>query len=168
MNLVPAIVRRYGKGTDSDATGGPDDNSAQAVHLVAHTLRAEGFDASEGGTGRGTPLTTTGFHMTQEPITENDGTPALGSSAYLGVSQASLVRRLTPVECERLQGWPDGWTLPDGPSLADEPNHPHRTDEACPKPDGPRYAAAGDGVTANVSEWIGTQLLALEANRVAA
>lgn len=42
--------------------GGPDDNAAQANHLVSvtgpvtHTLRAEGADASEDGTGRGTPI----------------------------------------------------------------------------------------------------------------
>lgn len=36
--------------------GGADDNEAQGGHLVAHTLRSEGFDASEDGTGRGTPL----------------------------------------------------------------------------------------------------------------
>jgi DNA (cytosine-5)-methyltransferase 1 len=47
LQVAPAIVGRYGKGADSDAT--------DAV-VVAHTLRAEGFDASEDGTGRGTPL----------------------------------------------------------------------------------------------------------------
>ena len=36
--------------------GGADDNDAQAGHIVAHTLRGAGFDASEDGTGRGTPL----------------------------------------------------------------------------------------------------------------
>lgn len=55
----------------------------------------------------------------------------------------AMVRRLTPTECERLQGLPDGWTLLEE---SDEPN---------PKPDSPRYAACGDAVTANVSEWIG-------------
>jgi DNA (cytosine-5)-methyltransferase 1 len=37
-------------------TCGADDNQGQAGHLIAHSLRAEGFDASEDGTGRGTPL----------------------------------------------------------------------------------------------------------------
>ena len=37
-------------------TCGADDNQGQAGHLIAHTLRGEGFDASEDGTGRGTPL----------------------------------------------------------------------------------------------------------------
>jgi DNA (cytosine-5)-methyltransferase 1 len=40
-------------------TCGADDNQGQAGHLVAHTLRGEGFDASEDGTGRGVPLVPT-------------------------------------------------------------------------------------------------------------
>jgi DNA (cytosine-5)-methyltransferase 1 len=95
--------------------GGSDVDHGQANQLVvAHTLRSEGFDASEDGTGRGTPMTVA----------------------------ATGVRRLTPVECERLQGFPDGWTLvPDD------------------APDGRRYAAIGDAVTVPVSRWIGLRLL---------
>lgn len=52
------------------------------------------------------------------------------------------VRRLTPTECERLQGLPDGWTLPG--------------------PDSRRYAGLGDAVTANVAEWIGRRLAMLQ------
>jgi len=52
------------------------------------------------------------------------------------------VRRLTPTECERLQGWPDGWT------------------DLGNTPDSRRYAACGDGVTAHVAEWIGRRLVA--------
>jgi site-specific DNA-cytosine methylase len=55
-----------------------------------------------------------------------------------------LVRRLTPVECERLQSLPDGWT--DVGDTADSR----------------RYAALGDAVTANVSYWIGRRLLERE------
>lgn len=52
------------------------------------------------------------------------------------------VRRLTPVECERLMGWPDGWTAPEGVKA----------------PDSRRYAACGDGVASPVAEWIGHRL----------
>ena len=82
-----------------------------SLDVRAHTLTAEGFDASEDGTGRGTPLT---------------------------VSPVG-VRRLTPVECERLQGFPDGWTAPDGVTSP---------------PDSPRYRALGNAVTVNVVQWI--------------
>jgi len=47
--------------------GGADDNDAQAGHLVAHTLRSEGFDASEDGTGRGTPLVARTVRSHQRP-----------------------------------------------------------------------------------------------------
>jgi DNA (cytosine-5)-methyltransferase 1 len=50
------------------------------------------------------------------------------------------VRRLTPVEFERLQGLPDGWT-----------------DLGSTK-DAPRYGAVGDAVTVPVAEWIGRRL----------
>lgn len=53
------------------------------------------------------------------------------------------VRRLTPVECCRLQSFPDDWL--------GEPNT---------LPDSPRYAAMGDAVTVNVAEWIGARLIA--------
>lgn len=57
----------------------------------------------------------------------------------------STVRRLTPMECERLMGWPDGWT--DIPW--------NKKDHA---PDSRRYAACGNGVVAPVSYWIGARL----------
>jgi DNA (cytosine-5)-methyltransferase 1 len=57
----------------------------------------------------------------------------------------ATVRRLTPMECERLMGWPDGWT--DVPW--------NKKDHA---PDSRRYAACGNGVVATVAYWIGARL----------
>jgi len=54
------------------------------------------------------------------------------------------VRRLTPTETERLQGFPDGWTL-----LGDK------------TPDSPRYKACGNAVCVNVAEWIGRRLMSV-------
>ena len=62
------------------------------------------------------------------------------------VPDGPSVRRLTPTERERLMGWPDGWTAVDGDKT----------------PDGRRYAACGNGVVANVSEWIGRRIMAIE------
>lgn len=62
------------------------------------------------------------------------------------------VRRLTPVECERLQGFPDGWT-----------NIPWRKKPAHECPDGPRYKALGNSWAVPVVRWIGGRIkLALE------
>jgi DNA (cytosine-5)-methyltransferase 1 len=64
---------------------------------------------------------------------------------------AGIPRRLTPVECERLMGWPDGWTdVPD--------------ERGKPAPDTARYKACGNGVASPVAAWIGFRLReALEA-----
>ena len=49
-------------------TCGADDNQGQAGHLIAHTLRADGFDASEDGSGRGVPLLAFGGNNTSGSI----------------------------------------------------------------------------------------------------
>jgi DNA (cytosine-5)-methyltransferase 1 len=71
----------------------------------------------------------------------NDGDPmnTLTSGDRHAVGFNSTVRRLTPTECERLQGFPDGWT--------DEQS------------DSQRYRQMGNAVTVNVVEWIGKQLM---------
>lgn len=53
------------------------------------------------------------------------------------------VRRLTPRECERLQGFPDDWTMIDGDKT----------------PDAPRYRALGNAVAVPVAEWIGRRIM---------
>ncbi len=84
---------------------------------VAHALRGEGFDASEDGTGRGTPLVPVDWR----------------------------VRRLTPRECERLQGFPDDYTAIPGAK------------------DSPRYAALGNSMAVNVMRWIGQRIELVDA-----
>jgi len=72
---------------------------------------------------------------------------ASGGSPRSYVQQDFAVRRLTPTECERLQGFPDGWTaIPRGNKSADE----------CP--DGPRYKALGNSMAVNVMRWIGKRI----------
>lgn len=100
-------------------------------NLVTHSLSSVGADASEDGTGRGTPLVTTA--LTCHAAKMGDPTTDIYHVA------ASGVRRLTPTECERLQALPDGWTLPGADSR--------------------RYAGLGDAVTASVAEWIGRRIL---------
>ena len=55
-----------------------------------------------------------------------------------------VVRRLTPVECERLMGWPDNHTL-------------YRADGKENK-DGARYKMCGNGVASPVAQWIATHI----------
>lgn len=65
------------------------------------------------------------------------------------MSNGLTVRRLTPTECERLQGFPDGWT--DIPYKGKE--HP---------PDGPRYKALGNSMAVPVMKCIGERIQAQE------
>lgn len=60
------------------------------------------------------------------------------------MTPAMQVRRLTPMECERLQGFPDGYT-----------NVPHR---GRPAADGPRYKALGNSMAVPVMAWIGRRI----------
>lgn len=168
-----------GLGTDLDCDGG----------LVAHTLRGEGFDASEDGTGRGTPLVPICFSAKDHGAdamedlsptlragghseshanagvmpaiayrtTGNNGcyetgdvAPCLNTGSdqnHTTLLQNWRVRRLTPRECERLQGFPDGYTA-----------IPYR---GKPAADGHRYKALGNSMAVPVMRWIGERMEAL-------
>ena len=64
------------------------------------------------------------------------------------VAAGMTVRRLTPLECERLQGFPDNHTLV-----------PHR---GKPMADGPRYRLLGNSMAVNVMRWIGERIALFE------
>ena len=202
--VAPTVPARRsgggGLGADFDCDGG----------LIA-ALRADGFDASEDGTGRGTPLvavdavapclttnygkqpdssdTSAGpmlvpmaFDARQSDVItygdrsgplDTDGhsiaiafsakdhgadagdiAPTLRAGGHVGshanggvmpaVAQHMSVRRLTPRECERLQGFPDDYTL-----------IPYR---GKPAADGPRYKALGNSMAVPVMAWIGRRI----------
>lgn len=63
--------------------------SMESNVVVSHSLRADGFDASEDGTGRGTPLVPVAFHTTQDPIS-GDVSPALGQGSANGCGQIGV------------------------------------------------------------------------------
>lgn len=231
-----APSRKAGQRVAGTVTGGahPGGFNGQDAYndkLIAHALRADGFDASEDGTGRGTPIVpviaktlTRGaesagkggyagrrqedddnlvahvlpFDTTQitskanrsvpkigdpsHPIAsaahapaiafnwqqggdhttslamETERTPTIQRSQSLAVQQGWAVRRLTPRECERLQGFPDDFT-----------NVPYRGKQAA---DGPRYKALGNSMAVNAMRWIGQRIdimeAILEAERAAA
>jgi DNA (cytosine-5)-methyltransferase 1 len=69
-----------------------------------------------------------------------NSTPTLKSSQQSpSVQDGMAVRRLTPLECERLMGWPDNWT--EGQA------------------DTHRYKQCGNGVASPVAQWIAQHLL---------
>lgn len=137
--------------------------------IVAHALSAEGADASEDGTGRGTPLVLDW----QDRNVSTPDLPTLVSSRgpAVNVGEMCAVRRLLPVECERLQGFPDGWTgrgLEAGFSHLNQRRFRGGTPFALeeegkdvPISDAQRYKGLGNAVCVPVVAWIARRLVAV-------
>lgn len=121
-DLVGALTAQAGETGKGDSAPcvaviqGTQENAVCITGEITHTLKAEGFDGSKDGTGRGQPIT----------------------------NQGMQVRRLTPTECERLQGFPDGYTLVPV--------------KGKPAADGPRYKALGNSMAVPVMRWIGQSI----------
>ncbi|NYD88771.1 DNA cytosine methyltransferase [Sphingomonas melonis] len=199
-------AERSGLGVDHEIAYSLRAKRAGGVADVAHALRGEGFDASEDGTGRGTPLvpvcipidmrqasrgatmtnnraegssggapgtgignpgdpapTVSTSHVAAVAFAQNsrdevrlfggDGGTVGALGAEPGMKQqcyvaTTAVRRLTPRECERLQGFPDDYTLV-----------PHR---GKPMADGPRYKALGNSMAVPVMAFIGQRIQMVE------
>lgn len=205
-------------------------NSSHAADqdtYIAHSFRGEGFDASEDGTGRGTPIVPVAFDTTQITSPQNGSNPLPGdpchplaagahaptiafdckssgqngfgvrtevagtqrAMAHLGshsnggghqaIVSAMQVRRLTPRECERLQGFPDNYTLipwteyqrlqrraaKAGASYEAELRKRGKELRGTPVrecPDGPRYKALGNSWAVPVARWIGERIHQVE------
>lgn len=91
------------------------------------------------------------------PTLKCGGDGAMGASETADkIMEANpmLVRRLTPLECERLQGFPDGHTLIGWKG---------KPAEECP--DGPRYKAIGNSMAVPVMRWIGKRIAAADKNQ---
>lgn len=223
--MIPAVARAL-------TTSNQRIDAETETLLVAHSLRGEGFDASEDGTGCGTPLIpcqpytlairgrddghvleyrqdgtanailtpnggragigvgaiafdckasgqngfgvgeiastmrsmshadshqTGGGHLAvaldlkqvtspqnRSRFTEGRPSPTMEKGSELGIVSKTAVRRLTPRECERLQGFPDDYTLINM--------------RGKPAADGPRYKALGNSMAVPVMRWIGERI----------
>ena len=116
---------------------------------ITHTLKAEGLDGSEDGTGRGQPIVSvlrgiSDYGQGLPSLRQSSGDAGGGSEALVS---SSSVRRLTPRECERLQGMADDYTL-----------IPWRGKPVNQCPDGPRYKALGNSKAVTVVRWIGKRI----------
>ena len=78
---------------------------------------------------------------------EGDPAYTIDTVSYQAVASASFVRRLTPVECERLQGFPDNWTA---------------VSAGKPQADSSRYKQTGNAVAVPVVQWILERIVASE------
>lgn len=184
---LPARARREGSGQQHQK------RTPNSMHDTTHTLKGEGHDASEDGTGRGVPLVPVAFSCkdsgadatgdlaptlramnhkdsspngggqlavvifdeTQITSPDNRSNPQSGDPSHPLTNKGRpptlasrlAVRRLTPVECERLQGFPDHWT-----------QIPYRGKPSTNCPDGPRYKAIGNSMAVPVMAWIGRRV----------
>jgi DNA (cytosine-5)-methyltransferase 1 len=124
----------------TEVTGTLSSRSSAAGGLgtdfeVAGGLQPVGFDPTGSTANVGLNLSPT---LRGSGVAGNAGHHAAVSAPPMAV------RRLLPVECERLQGFPDDWT-----------NIPLR---GKPAPDGPRYKAMGNSMAVPVMRWIGQRL----------
>jgi DNA (cytosine-5)-methyltransferase 1 len=135
--VVSSVCTKWSKGT-----GGP--SGSEHFNLVTQpTTVAVGFNWQNGG---GYGKANDGLGITVE------GTGPLQRCNTPAVAQSMTVRRLTPRECERLQGFPDDYTL-----------IPWRKKTAEDCPDGLRYKALGNSMAVNCMAWIGERIAAYEA-----
>ena len=153
---------------------------------ISHTLKAEGFDASEDGTGRGNPIIAfsskdygadagalsptlragnhtdshanagvppaIAWNARQDDFAPGEiSTPLDTDPGTVGVFHRSAVRRLTPTECERLQGFPDNYTRIPMPKSGKKVGPVWAAD-------GPRYKALGNSMAVPVMRWIGERI----------
>jgi len=123
------LQHRDSKGVDSDTKPG---------HILPVT-----FTAPATGTFAHSDVATTMIKHTGMGSGETQN-PAF-------VQHEMSVRRLTPTECERLQGFPDGWTA-----------IPWKNKPVSECADGPRYRALGNSMAVNVMRWIGRRIELVE------
>ena len=145
--VSPSLNCMTGGGREPAVVSWNGDTTPKASEDVSVTLRSQ-----QGGEGVGVA-----FHASQDPIHSEEHSPALGSNATIGYQQNLTVRRLTPIECERLQGFPDNWTS-EKMELILEGNEWKATGKVVKQADGPRYKQMGNAITVNVGAWIGKQI----------
>ena len=162
--VANCLTQRMHKGMNSDCNEGQTPVLAP-IALAENTIGRQPHNGGNGdGFTEGGPMYTlnaTGVHGVAHPIDfrnlryhdeEIAGTlQAKATGGYslnymTGIQQNMVVRRLTCVECERLQGFPDEYT-----------NIPWRKQPTAP--DGPRYKALGNSWAVPVVRWIGERIV---------
>ncbi len=128
LKVAPTVISRFG-------TGGGNvplvNNEVEAIAFQPGNLRREaGAEPSE-------------HSFTTLKASSGDQSPHIATPL--------TVRRLTPRECERLQGFPDDWSL-----------IPWKGKPADQCPDGPRYKACGNSMAVPVMRWIGSRIAQVE------
>jgi DNA (cytosine-5-)-methyltransferase len=120
-DTTPTLTARMG-------TGG---NNIPCIALAGNTI---GRQPHNGGNGNGFDDSGVSYTLT--------------ATDTHGVFDSVTVRKLTPQECEKLQGFPPGYT-----------QIPYRNKSASDCPDSPRYKAIGNSMAVPVIKWIGERMI---------
>ena len=152
--------RQSAVGGTVKASGGALQGGSETLLVVhgrqAHCTSGKAFTLDCRHDGNTNVVCIRGNTIGRQPHNGGNGTGAIqdGTSYTLtandhhAVSDGLQVRRLTPVECERLQGFPDNHT-----------RIPWRGKPAAECPDSPRYKAIGNSMAVPVMRWIGQRIM---------
>ena len=146
QEVTPTI--RSGAANGSAGHGQRSGDSRDELIVPVSRSLTRRYDSSEDGTGRGLELIPTWWDGGQVSQTLDavlyKGQTMPEKNRFPAVLTPMRVRRLTPMECERLQGFPDGYTdiRPKGKDT----------------PDGSRYKALGNSMAVPVMRWIGRRI----------
>ena len=158
-----SLVMAHGQGNAEIVSDGDPSLTCNHEAPIVFTQNDAGRDATEnlaptlrsGGDG-GLPQQCVAFAQnTRDEVREMKVVGALATNP--GMKQTSYlregmqVRRLTPVECERLQGFPDNYT-----------RIPWRNKAVEDCPDGPRYKALGNSMAVPVMKWLGERIIEVD------
>ncbi|HII3145078.1 TPA: phage N-6-adenine-methyltransferase [Citrobacter braakii] len=133
------------------------DNGADATSDLSPTIRAGNHDKSHANSGQPPAICIQHASIGRHDAAGPQGKGYQEDVAFTQDSRSSAdvvqygmqVRRLTPIECERLQGFPDNHTMIRW-----------RGKDAAECPDGPRYKAIGNSMAVPVMRWIGERIAA--------
>lgn len=160
---VPSIAHTL----RSEGFDGGEDGTGRGTPMVVDgpfpTLRGFGHgwqgqhwdDVARALTSKNTRINgDTETFVTAPPLISSQEGDKWGSNQWVDawgepMNAPGLVRRLTPLECEKLQGLPPDWTAVDGDKT----------------PDSPRYRAVGNAVTVQVAQWIGKRMMEADPRR---
>lgn len=124
------------KETDVNGTLGVFGNSIEGKDTIVSSIGMDFYN-----------IQTTGNVSSTLGVNCGISTGRNGVCEEMSYRQQAAVRRLMPIECERLMGFPDNWT-----------KIPWRGKAAEDCPDAPRYKACGNSMCVNVMRWIGQQI----------
>jgi DNA (cytosine-5)-methyltransferase 1 len=149
--LSPTVTSKWAKGS-----GGPSGDECQNLVAFPANLSATQHAKTEGlapSMGAKNPtaiaIRTANTGANGHGVADEKSHTLDGANGQAVCSGSSMqVRRLTPIECERLQGFPDNYT-----------NVPHR---GKPAADGPRYKSLGNSMAVPVMRWIGERIEMVE------